>query len=97
MLPPYFTKIIYHIIWIMSQQGVPKPFHPPLVKKTNSCRIGRKWVRYELHIHDTMLMFFTKIIFRFTICYFIKYSMQVFLFIAPKSHFSLSERKKGIF
>src|SRR3954468_20206604 len=29
-------------------------------KKRNSCRIGRKWVRYELQIHDTMLMIFYK-------------------------------------
>ena len=42
----------------MSQQGDPKPFRPPLMKKTNSCRIGRKWVRYELQVHDPMLMFF---------------------------------------
>src|SRR3954465_4051510 len=60
MLPPYFTKIIYHLIWTMSQQGVPKPFRPPLIKKTNSCRIDRKWVRYELQVHDPMLMFFYK-------------------------------------
>src|SRR4051812_1377425 len=51
-------KILYHLIWTMSQQGDPKPFRPPLVKKTNSCRIGRKWVRYELQVHDPMLMCF---------------------------------------
>src|SRR3954468_4672848 len=60
MLPPHFTKILDHLIWTMSQQEDPKPFRPPLVKKTNSCRIGRKWVRYELQVHDPMLMFFYK-------------------------------------
>src|SRR3954471_4166302 len=60
MLPPHFTKILDHLIWTMSQQGDPKPFRPPLVKKINSCQIGRKWVRYELHVHDPMLMFFFK-------------------------------------
>src|SRR3954470_8687567 len=54
-----------------------KPFLPPLVEKANSCRIGRKWVRYELQVHDTMLMIFYKNNFRFTICYFIKNPMQV--------------------
>src|SRR3954468_8705542 len=60
-----------------------KPFRPPLVKKTNSCRIGRKWVRYELQVHDTMLMIFLKNIFRFTICYFIKKPMQFERGLAP--------------
>src|SRR3954463_13141643 len=56
----FYKKILYHIIWTMSQQGDPKAFRPPLVKKTNSCRIGRKWVRYELQVYDPMLMFFYK-------------------------------------
>src|SRR3954468_18116244 len=29
-------------------------------EKDNSCRIGKKWVRYELHVHDFMLMIFCK-------------------------------------
>src|SRR3954465_2451060 len=49
--PPYMDNI---------PEGDLKPFRPPLVKKTNSCRIGRKWVRYELQVHDTMLMIFYK-------------------------------------
>ena len=44
----------------MYQHGDLKLFHPPQVKKTNSCQIGRKWVRYELQVHDTMLMIFCK-------------------------------------
>ena len=47
-------------MWTMSQQGDPKPFRPPLVKKTNSCRIGREWVIYALHVHDRMGMVFYK-------------------------------------
>ena len=60
MLPPHFTKILDHLIWTISQQGDLKPFRLPLVKKTNSCRIDRKWVRYELQVHDLMLMIFLK-------------------------------------
>jgi hypothetical protein len=54
-----------------------KPFHPPLMKKTNSCRIGKRPARFELHVHDIMLMIFKKIIFRFTICYFMRDPLQV--------------------
>src|SRR3954463_1342876 len=49
--PPYMDNV---------PTGDLKPFCPSLVKKTNSCRIGRKWVRYELQVHDPMLMFFYK-------------------------------------
>src|SRR4051812_8832963 len=49
--PPYMDNV---------STGDLKPFRPPMVKKTNSCRIGRKWVRYELRVHDTMLMIFYK-------------------------------------
>ena len=60
MVPPHFVKILYHLTWTMSQLGYLKPFRSPLAKKTNSCRIGRKWVRFELQVHDPMLLIFRK-------------------------------------
>src|SRR5215216_3966181 len=60
MVPPHFVEILYHLTWTMSQLGYLKPFRPLLAKKTNSCRIGRKWVRFELQVHDLMLMIFGK-------------------------------------
>src|SRR4051812_43793379 len=55
-----FLKILDHLVWIISQLGYIKHFHPPLVKKTNSCRIGWKWVRFELQIHGLIPMIFHK-------------------------------------
>ena len=52
----------------MSQQGDPKPFRPPLVKKTNFCRIDRKWVRYELQVHDSDAHDFLKKTFLLELC-----------------------------
>src|SRR4051812_7966749 len=60
MLPPHFVKILYHITCTIPQSGYLKPFRSSLAKKINSCRIGRKWVRFELQVHDPMLMFFGK-------------------------------------
>ena len=60
MVHPYFSKILGHLTWIRFRRGCLKPFPPPLVKKTNSCRISRKSVRFELQVHDIMLMIFPK-------------------------------------
>ena len=60
MVPHHFSKILGHLKWTTSQPGYLKPFPPPFVKKTNSCRIGRKSVRSELEVHDIMLMIFWK-------------------------------------
>ena len=57
MVPPHFSKILDHIILIISQPGYLKPFRPLFVKKTNSCQISRKSVRFELQVHDLMLIF----------------------------------------
>src|SRR4051812_16793876 len=48
MVPPHFVKILDHLTWKISQPGYLKPFRSPQAKKTNSYRIGRKWVRFEL-------------------------------------------------
>ena len=42
MIPPHFSKLLDHFTWTISEPGYLKTFRPPLVKKTNSCRIGRK-------------------------------------------------------
>ena len=60
MVPPHFSKILDHLTWTISEPGYLKPFRPPLVKKTNSCRIGRKSVRFELQVQDLILMIFWK-------------------------------------
>src|SRR3954465_2504605 len=52
MLPSHFPKILDHLTWTISQPGHLKPFRPSRVKRTNVCRIGRKWVRFVLHVHD---------------------------------------------
>ena len=77
MVPPHFSKILYNITWPISQPGYLKPIRSSLVKKTNSCRISRKSVRFELHVHDVILVIFRKIIFVFKICYFIRDPLQV--------------------
>ena len=60
MVPPYFSKILDHIKWPISKPGYLKPIRPSLVKKTNSCRISRKSVRFELQVHDLILIIFWK-------------------------------------
>src|SRR3954464_874894 len=60
MVPPHFVKILDHLTCTMSQPGYLKPFRSPLAKKTISCQIGRKWVWFELQVHDPMLMIFGK-------------------------------------
>ena len=60
MVPPHFFKILDHLIWTISQPGYLKPFCPLFVKKTNSCRNCGKSVRFELYVHDLMLMSFCK-------------------------------------
>ena len=60
MVPPNFSKILGPLTWKISQPGYLKPFCPVFVKKANSCRIGRKSVRFELQVHDPMLMIFWK-------------------------------------
>src|SRR4051812_13795516 len=52
MLPSQFSKILDHLTWTKSQPGDLKPFRPSRVKRTNVCRIGRKWVRFVVHVHD---------------------------------------------
>src|SRR3954462_3956619 len=58
MLSSHFSKILDHLTWTISQPGHLKPFHPSRVKKTNVCRIGRKWVRFVLQVHDLSPMIF---------------------------------------
>ena len=53
-----FSKILDHLTWTISQPGYLKPFRSLFVKKTNSCRISKKSVRFELQVHDLMLMIF---------------------------------------
>ena len=60
MVPPPFKKILDNITCAISQPGYLKPFRPLFVKKTNSCWIDRKSVRFELHVHDLMLIIFWK-------------------------------------
>ena len=60
MVPPHFSKILYNIKWPISQPGYLKPIRSPLVKKTSSCRISRKSVKFELHVHDVILVIFWK-------------------------------------
>ena len=45
---PNFSKKIDQLTWTISQPGYLKLFRLPFVKKTNSCRISRKSVRFEL-------------------------------------------------
>src|SRR3954468_12178935 len=52
LLPSHFPKILNHLTWTISQQGHLKSFRPSRVKRTNVCRIGRKWVRFVLQVHD---------------------------------------------
>ena len=52
MVQPHFSKIVDQLTWTISQPGYLKPFRPLFVKKTNSCRISRKSVRFELQVHD---------------------------------------------
>ena len=56
MVPPHFSKILDHLTQTISQPGYVKPFRPLFVKKTNSCQIRRKSVRFKLQVHDLMLM-----------------------------------------
>ena len=65
MVPPHLKKILDHLTWTISQPGYLKPFYPLFVKKTNSCRISRKSVRFELQVHDLMLIIFWKNHFQF--------------------------------
>ena len=58
MVPPHFSKILDHFTWTIYQPGYLTPFRPLFVKKTNSCRISRKSVRFELRVHDLMLTIF---------------------------------------
>src|SRR3954465_9794932 len=60
-MPPYTDNV---------PTGDPKPFRPPLVKKKNSAEsVGSgSDMNYKYMIRCSW--FFTKIIFRFTICYF---------------------------
>ena len=58
--PPYFSKILYQISWPISQLGYVKPIRSSLVKKTNYCQISRKSVKFELHVHDVILIIFWK-------------------------------------
>ena len=60
MVPPPLSTILDHITWTISQPRYLKPFRPLFVKKTNSCRISKKSVRFELQVHDLMLMIFGK-------------------------------------
>ena len=60
MVPPHFSKILDHLTCIISEPGFLTPFRPSLMKKTNSCRISRKSVRFELQVHDLMLIIFWK-------------------------------------
>src|SRR3954466_7161553 len=53
-----FPKILDHLTWTISQPGHLKPFRPSRVKRTNVCRIGRKWVRFVLQAHDLSPMIF---------------------------------------
>ena len=77
MVHPYLSKILGQLTWTRFRWGCLKPFPPPFVKKTNSCRISRKSVRSDLQVHDICSWFFGKIIIRFTICYFIIDPLQV--------------------
>ena len=56
----HFSKILDHLTWTTSQPGYLKPFRPLFVKKTKSCRISRKSVKFELHVHDVILVIFWK-------------------------------------
>ena len=60
IVQPYFSKILYHISWPISQLGYLKPIRSSLVKKTNYCQISRKSVKFELHVHDVILIIFWK-------------------------------------
>ena len=42
IVPPHISKIVGNLKWTTSQPGYLNPFHPPFVKKINSCPIGRK-------------------------------------------------------
>ena len=65
MVAPHFSKILDHLTWTISQPEYLKPFRPLFMKKTNSSRIIRKSVRFELQVHDLMLMIFWKNHFQF--------------------------------
>ena len=58
MVPLHFSKILDHLTWTIFQPGYLKPFRSLFVKKTNSCRMSRKSVRFELHVHDLILINF---------------------------------------
>ena len=60
MVPPHFSKIPDHLTWTVFQLGYLKPFRPLFMKKTNSCRISWKSVRFELQVYDLMLIIFWK-------------------------------------
>ena len=64
-VPPHFSKIVDQLPWTISYPGYLKPFRPLLMKKTNFCRISRKSVRFELQVHDLLLMIFWKNHFQF--------------------------------
>ena len=80
MVPPHFSKLLYHLTCMISQPGNLKPFHPLLMKKTNSCRITWKSVRFELQVHDLMLMIFGKNHFKF--------HKMIWMSYLDSSHFS---------
>ena len=65
MVPAHFSKILDQLPWTISQPGYLNPFCPVLMKKTNFCQISRKSIRFELHVHDLMLMIFWKNHFQF--------------------------------
>ena len=58
MVPPHLKKILDHITWTIYQPGYLKCFRPLFVKKTNSCRISWKSVRFELHVYDLIIFSF---------------------------------------
>src|SRR4051812_1999217 len=55
MPAPHFSKMIDHRTFKNFPTRVSKNFRSTPVKKTNVCRIGRKWVRFELQVHFRML------------------------------------------
>ena len=57
---PFFINIRQHFIQNSPAYFIPKAFRAPLAKQTNSCRFSRKRVKFELQLHHSLLMIFSK-------------------------------------